>query len=147
VESRRKVTACYYFDFEQMEGTPLSPSSLRRSDQRRLNCLFMACDTGTFREGGESYYYGPRLSLGKTHISVSARDGKGGERDDSVSVTVSRENQPFSTMEAGDRPEKTSRKVLSRRDLCTLMVCRWRTVYIECIAEDPTEILLHTNGR
>lgn len=130
----------YYIESEQLEGTPVAFRLRCAASDPEGDTLFYSwhADTGTFRESGESItWIAPQLS-GTYSISVTARDGNGGEATDTVTITVEHEitNHPPTIKLVIDRKDRPQ-IIITDEIYDPIVVSRWSTVYIECTAEDP----------
>jgi hypothetical protein len=139
-EPENRPPLIYYIESEQQEGSPVEFRLRCVASDPDGDTLFYSwhADTGTFKEGGESIIWIPPQPSGTYSISVTARDGNGGEANDTVTVTVEQGKTNHSptiklVIDRKDRPQV----IITDEVYEPIMVSRWSTVYIECIAEDP----------
>lgn len=130
----------YYIESEQQEGSSVEFHLRCVASDPDGDTLFYSwhADTGTFRDGGENIIWIAPQPSGTYTVSVTARDGKGGEATDSATVTVEQERTDHPPtikliIDRKDRPQV----IITDEVYEPILVSRWSTVYIQCIAEDP----------
>jgi hypothetical protein len=130
----------YYIESEQIAGSSTDFSLHCVASDTDGDQLFYSwnADKGTFKESGEDIIWVAPQPSGTYTISVTARDGNGGETTDMVTVTVEQGtvNHPPEVKLILDRKDNPQ-VVITDEIYEPVLVKRWTTVYIQCIAEDP----------
>jgi hypothetical protein len=139
-EPENRAPMIYYIDSEQQEGTPVQFQLYCAASDPDGDTLFYSwsSETGTFKESGEYIIWTAPDTTGEYTVSVTARDGKGGEATETTVLTIETgpaNHAPSVTLivSPDDRPEVT----ITDEIYDPILIKRWSTTYIKCIAEDP----------
>jgi hypothetical protein len=139
-EPENRAPMIYFIKSEQQEGTPVQFLLYCAASDPDGDTIYYSwyAETGTFKESGEYITWIAPEPTGEYTVSVTARDGRGGEATETAKLTIETgpTNHPPSVtliISPEDKPEVT----ITDEIYDPIEVKRWSTTYIECIAEDP----------
>jgi hypothetical protein len=139
-EPENRAPMIYYINSEQQEGTPVQFLLYCAASDPDDDTLFYSwsAETGTFKESGEYIIWTAPEPTGEYTVSVTARDGKGGEATETAILTIEAgpaNHAPSITLIIS--PEDIPEVTITDEIYKPIEAKRWSTTYIECIAEDP----------
>ena len=113
-EPENRAPMIYFIKSEQQEGTPVQFLLHCAASDPDGDTLFYSwyAETGTFKESGEYIIWVAPESTGEYTVSVTARDGNGGEAMETASLTIEKNltnHTPSITLIVSpeDKPEVT----------------------------------------